>query len=352
MKLKIHHLALLGGVSLLGGCFGSDDNSTNSTDSGNGTKVYAVATDYSNYAVQSVESGAAAPFKDFANAPSGGGLALSSADGVLYIINQKTGELQAWKNSAIQFDVNVGAASNPYQVLKVGNKLYVVRWNCNSLLVLGASKGDSIGSLDLSKSANKEGVVNPAKAAFIGGKLWILAQRMFADYSYDSGMVIVADTGVATAPRGISLAAKDPQAIAAVGNNVYVASHGTWDTATADGGFDLFNAATGAWTKRLSAVAIGKPADLVAVAGNLWAIVYTDAFTTTKVVPVSSEGLQGAAVAGLAAANTLATDGSYLWVSDRAAGDKQAVWKLDGSTGAAISSVKTAYPPAALAIVQ
>jgi len=39
-------------------------------------------------------------------------------------------------------------------------------------------------------------------------------------------------------------------------------------------------------------------------------------------------------------------------VSDRAAGDKQAVWKLDGSTGAAISSVKTAYPPAALAIVQ
>ena len=90
----------------------------------------------------------------------------------------------------------------------------------------------------------------------------------------------------------------------------------------------------------------------MAVAGNLWAIVYTDAFTTTKVVPVSSEGLQGAAVAGLAAANTLATDGSYLWVSDRAAGDKQAVWKLDGSTGAAISSVKTAYPPAALAIVQ
>lgn len=352
MKLKIHHLALLGGVSLLGGCFGSDDNSTNSTDSGNGTKVYAVATDYSNYAVQSVESGTAAPFKDFANTPSGGGLALSSADGVLYIINQKTGELQAWKNSAIQFDVNVGAASNPYQVLKVGNKLYVVRWNCNNLLVLGASKGDSIGSLDLSKSANKEGVVNPAKAAFIGGKLWILAQRMFTDYSYDSGMVIVADTGVATAPRGIALAAKDPQAIAAVGSNVYVASHGSWDVTTADGGFDLFNVATGTWTKRLSAVAIGKPADLVAVAGNLWAIVYTDAYTTTKVVPVSSEGLQGAAVAGLAAANTLATDGSYLWVSDRAAGDKQAVWKLDGSTGAAISSVKTAYPPAALAIVQ
>lgn len=350
MKLKIHHLALLGAVSLLGGCFDSDSPTSPSSDA-QPSGVYAVATNYSTYAVQALGSGAAVMFKDFGSEASKG-LALSSADGILYIMNQGTGDLQAWKGGSIQFDVNVGATSNPYQALKVGNKLYVVRWNSNKLLVLNASNGSALDSIDLSKSANNEGAVNPAKAAFIGGKLWILAQRMRADYSYDSGMVIITDTGVATAPCGIALAAKNPQGIAVVGGNAYVASHGSWDATTADGGFDLFDAATGAWKKRLTAVSVGKPADLVAVAGNLWAIVYTDAFTTTKVVPVSSEGLQGAAVAGLSAANSLVADNTYLWVSDRAADDKHAVWKLNGSTGAAISSVKTAYPPAALAIVQ
>lgn len=352
MKLKIHHLTLLGAVSLLGGCFGSEDNSTNSSNL-QPSGVYAVVTpaDYSTYAVQTLGSGSAVTFKDFGSSASSG-LALNSADGILYIINQGTGELQAWKDGSIQFDVNVGATSNPYQALKIGSKLYVVRWNSNKLLVLNASNGSTLDSIDLSKSANREGAVSPAKAAFIGGKLWILAQR-YSSYTYDSGMVIITDTGADTAPRGIALAAKNPQGIAVVGSNVYVASHGSWDTATADGGFDLFNAATGAWTKRLTATAVGKPADLVAVAGSLWAIVYTDAYTTTKVVPVSTvDGSQGAAVAGLSAANSLATDGTYLWVSDRAAGDKQAVWKLNGSTGAAISSVKTTYPPTALAIVQ
>jgi hypothetical protein len=348
--MKMTHLGLLAALAptlLLGGCF---ESSTSSDDGFAATTgVYAVATDYKTaYALQAIGDSTATTVKEYPDAI-GGGVALSAAGGVLYVLNQATGEMQAWKEGSILHDVNVGPSSNPYQVVKAGAKLYVVRNSSSRILVLNENC-DSVGAIDLSASANADGNVNPAKAAFVGGKIWILAQRYTASYSFDSGMVILADTGASSkAPRGTTLSATNPMGIAVLGNSVYVASHGGYGS-DKDGGYDLFDL-TGKHVKSLSRISDGRPSALVAAAGRLWAVA-AGAWPAAGVVPVSEDGAEGTPLAGPAAVNDLVTDGTDLWIADRAAGDAHGVWKFAAATGAKASYVKTALPPSYLAVVQ
>jgi len=284
---------------------------------------------------------------------------VDASSGVLYVENQNTSEVVAFRNGIadqahVVFDVNVGKGTDVYQVLQVGNRLFVDRWETNSILVLNAATGDSVRSIDLSANANSDGAVSPARLAFAGGKLWILAQRIRSDYSYDSAMVIGVDTSAKTAPRGVVLPTVDPQDLAVLGSKLYVACHGTWDS-VANGGIERLDLATGKWeatiTGKLSA---NKPMNsIMAVGGKLWTIVALDNYgTTSQAVPVDpTSGQFGTAVGATTAAWGLTTDGTFLWLADQASGDQQAVVKLDPSTGAVLGRAKTALPPGAMAVL-
>lgn len=350
-------LSLLPAV-LLAGCF-DDAASPVASEGSTSTEpaVFVVGTNYTDYSIQKITGTALSDVGT--EQAAGGGVALDAADGVLYILNQKTSVVSAFKGGIddqehLVFQKNVGIGTNPYQVAKAASKLYVVRWEANSLLVLNAATGDSVGSIDLSAYANDEGKVKPSAVSFANGHLWILAQGTRSDYSYDMARVIVADTGATKASSAISLGLLNPQQMAFLGGKLYVASHGTWDTTTADGGIEVIDVATHALEKNLTGkLASNKPNGLVAASGKLWAVVHRNAYgTVSEVVPVDqATGAYGTPVTGLSAVWSLASDGSSLWVADRAGSDKHAVVKIAPATGAVLSSVKTALKPAAMTVM-
>lgn len=318
--------------------------------------VFVVGTNYTDYSIQKV-SGTTVTDVGTENA-AGGGVALDVADSVLYILNQKTSVVTAFKGGIqdqehLVFQTSVGTGTNPYQVAKAGNKLYVVRWETNNLLVLNATTGDSVGSIDLSAYANSEGKVKASAVSFEGGHLWILAQGTRADYSYDTARVIVADTGATRASGAITLGLLNPQQMAFLNGKLYVVSHGTWDTVS-NGGIEVIDAKTHALEKNLTGkLGTNKPYGLVAASGKLWAVVHRDVYgSKSEAVTVDlSTGAYGTPVTGISAVWSLATDGTNLWAADRAANDKHAVVKIDPATGAVHSSVKTALKPAAMAVM-
>lgn len=346
-------------MALLSGCFSDDDTTpvAPGTSATTEPSLFVVGTDYTNYAIQRILGTTVTDVgtEDAA----GGGVALDVADSVLYILNQKTSVLTAFKDgiedaSHLVFQKSVGTGTNPYQVVKAGSKLYVVRWEANNLLVLNASTGDSVGSIDLSAYANSEGKVKASAASFEGGHLWILAQGTRSDYSYDTARVIVADTGSSKASSAITLGLLNPQQMAFLNGKLYVASHGTWDTATANGGIEVIDMATHALEKNLTGkVATNRPYGLVAASGKLWAVVHRNAYgTISEAVTVDpSTGAYGTPVTGLSAVWSLATDGTNLWVADRAKSDKHTVAKVNPVTGAVLSNAKTALPPAAMVVM-
>ena len=354
-------LALGAAGTLLASC-DSSDKSTSPQQTSSGRSVFVVATDYSTYELQLVSGDSAnTPASNVENVADakGGGVAVDASSGVLYVENQNTSEVVAFRDgiadqSHVVFDVNVGKGTDVYQVLQVGNRLFVDRLETNSILVLNAATGDSVRGIDLSANANSDGAVSPARLAFAGGKLWILAQRIHSDFSYDSGIVIEVDTGAKVATRGVVLPTQNPQDLAVLGTKLYVASHGTYDS-VANGGIDRLDLATGKWEATITGLLpANKPlSNLVAVGGKLWTIVALDDYgTTSQAVPVDpSSGQFGAAAGATKSAAGLVTDGTSLWLADQAAGDQQAVVKLDPSTGAVLGRAKTAYAPGALAVL-
>lgn len=321
--------------------------------------VAALYTDYTTYGVARLVDGAVVDSFAIQGAK-GGGAALDASGRTLFVVNQATSAIAAYRDGIkdaahVVFDVNVGKGTNPYQVLQVGSKAYVVRWETNNLLVLNATTGDSVGSIDLSRSASDQGAVKPSKALFAGGKLWVLAQRTRADYTYDSAMLIAVDTGAKIAPRGFVLpGALNPQDLAEIAGKLYVVSHGTWDVEKANAGVDRFDVATGKWEATVGGlVSKNKPTGCAAVGGRLWVSVARDAWAAqVELVPFDlSTGALGAPVSGLQAVGPLATASGRLWAGDRAKGDKQAVVEIDPATGTILKSTKTALPPSDLAIL-
>ncbi len=318
--------------------------------------IFVVGTNYTDYSIQKVSGTTVTDVGT--EAASGGGVALDVADSVLYILNQKTSVVTAFKGGIqdqehLVFQTSVGTGTNPYQVTKAGNKLFVVRWETNNLLVLNATTGDSVGSIDLSAYANSEGKVKASAVSFEGGNLWILAQGTRSDYSYDTARVIVADTGATKASSAISLGLINPQQMAFLNGKLYVVSHGTWDTVS-NGGIEVIDVKTHALEKNLTGkLGTDKPYGLVAASGKLWAVVHRDAYgaksEAVTVDPVT--GAYGTPVTGLSKVWSLATDGTNLWIADRAKGDLHAVVKVDPVTGAVLSSAKTALPPGAMAVM-
>lgn len=352
-KLLLSLLPIAG----LAGCFSDDANPTTSAPATTEPGVFVVGTDYTSYSIQKITGTALSDVGT--EAAAGGGVALDVADGVLYILNQKTSVVTAFKGGIqdaahLVFQKSVGTGTNPYQVAKAGNKLFVVRWETNNLLVLNATTGDSVGSIDLSAYANSEGKVKASAVSFEGGHLWILAQGTRSDYTYDTARVIVADTAATKASGAITLGLLNPQQMAFLNGKLYVASHGTWDTTTANGGIETIDMATHVLEKNLTGkLANNKPNGLVAASGKLWAVVFRNDYgTVAHAVPVDpATGAYGTPVTGLSAVWSLVTDGTNLWAADRADGDKHAVVKVDPVTGAVLSSVKTALPPAAMAVM-
>lgn len=360
-KIRFAHLGCLLALGAFTGCLSGTVDPVDSSVKPEPAKltVAALYSDYTSYGVARLVDGVVVDSFSIQDAK-GSGAALGSSGRTLFVINQATGALTAYREGIkdrahVVFDVNVGKGTNPYQALQVGSKVYVVRWETNNLLVLNANTGDSIGSVDLSANANDQGAVKPSKALFAGGKLWVLAQRTRADYSYDSAIVVPVDTGSKVAPRGKVLpGAINPQDLAELGGKLYVVSHGSWDTTKANGGVDRFDLATGQWEATIGGlIAKNKPTGCAAVAGKLWITVARDAWAA-KVELVAfdlSTGALGTPVADLQGVGPLAVSGSRLWAGNKASGDKQAVLEIDPTTGAILRSTKTPLPPTDLAIL-
>jgi len=351
MKKKL--LLSLLPMALLAGCFedsGSDSVLNPGSDSGTGTSVFVVATDYKSYQVQKIQGTAVSDVYNVGN-----DAALSVADGVLYVINRSKAVVTAYRGgiadaSHLVFQVSVGTGTNPYQVTKAGGKLYVTRFAVNSLLVLNAASGDSIGSIDLSAFANADGLVSPVQTEFVDGKLWILAQATTKTWGYDTARVLFADTNASRASSGIALKLLNPQNMAVLSGKVYVSSRGTYDT-VANAGIEVVDVATRTREKTLTGpMGYSKTGKLAVASGKLW-VVTNGAWPAAEAVPVNlSTGALGTAVGGFPSIANLTSDGSNIWLSDRTDGT-YAVVKIDPLTGAVLSSVKTALKPDAIAVM-
>jgi len=349
-------LSLLPAV-LLAGCFDDAASPVASPEANSGLPtVFVDCTDpnYTTYSIQSIQGTALANVGT--EDASGGGVALSAADGVLYILNQKTSVVTAFRQGIedkahLVFQQSVGIGTNPYQVTKVGSKLYVTRFAVNSLLVLDAATGDSLGNVDLSAFANSDGLVSPVQTEFVDDKLWILAQSTNKSWGFDAARVILADTGASKASSSIALKLLNPQAMAVLSGKLYISSHGTYDD-VANSGIEVMDIATRSYGKILvGPLSTGKLGKLVVASGTLWTIA-NGTWPAANAVPVDlSTGKLGTAVAGLANVGSLAADGTHLWVGDRTAGDKHSVAQVDPSTGAILSSVKTVLPPDAMVVM-
>jgi hypothetical protein len=356
-EMKKNLLLSLLPVVLLAGCFDETTSPVASPATIAGVPtVFVDCTNptYTTYSIQSIQGTALANVGT--EDASGGGVALSAADGVLYILNQKTSVVTAFKGGIedqahLVFQQNVGTGTDPYQVTKVGSKLYVTRFLANSLLVLNAATGDSIGRVDLSAFANADGFVSPVQTEFVDGKLWILSQATTKSYGYDTGRVILADTGTFKAFSSIALKMLNPQAMAVLNGKLYVSSHGTYDAA-ANSGIEVIDIATRSYGSMIvGPLSTGKLGKIVAVNNGLWTIT-SGTWPAANAVPVDlAKGTLGAAIAGLANVGSLASDGMQLWVGDRASGDKHSVSQVDPSTGGILSSVHTVLPPDAMVVM-
>ncbi|MEK7394896.1 MAG: hypothetical protein AAB214_20240 [Fibrobacterota bacterium] len=364
-KIRFAHLGCLLAMGAFSGCLsGTTDPADSAVDTT--TKVApskltvaALYSDYTSYGVARLVDGVVVDSFAIQGAK-GSGAVLGASGRTLFVINQATSAITAYRDGIndkahVVFDVNVGKGTNPYQALQVGSKVYVVRWETNNLLVLSAATGDSIGSIDLSANANAEGAVKPSKALFAGGKLWVLAQRTRADYSYDSAIVVAVDTSSKVAARGVVLPGSvNSQDLAEVAGKLYVVSHGTWDTTQSNAGIDRIDLATGKWEATIGGLmSKNKPTGCASVAGKLWVAVARDNWAS-KVELVNfdlSTGALGAPVAGLQGVGPLAVSGSRLWAGNKASGDKQAVVEIDPLTGIVLQSTKTPLPPTDLAIL-
>ncbi|HQF54131.1 MAG TPA: hypothetical protein PK208_03330 [Fibrobacteria bacterium] len=344
------------GALLLGGCLQDSEQVGKSDDLR--PAVMAVYTDYKSYGVARIVEGAVTDSFAVQDA-AGFGATIDAFSRVLYVTNQGTGTVTAFRNGVNDadhaiFDISVGKGTNPYQVLQVGSRLFVARWEKNNILVLDAATGDSVRSIDLSANANDEGAVRPCKLEFAGGKLWVLAQGVRSDYTYDSAIAVPVDTGASKAERGIVLPSRNPVAMSVVGEKLYVVSQGSYDT-VANAGVERIDLATRKWEATVGGLmGSNKPRACAYAGGRMFLAVMRDKWgTTSELVPFDlATGAMGTPVPGLSAVWSVVSNSSTIWVADRAKSDKHSVAEIDPATATVVRTTKTPLPPAALAILK
>lgn len=345
MKKKL--LLSLLPMALLAGCF-EDDSVLTPEATETGPSVFVMATDYvGSYKVQKIQG---STLTDVATETNDAVVCVS--DSVLYVINRSKAVVTAYHaGKHFLFQKNVGIGTNPYHVTKADGKLYVSRLHADNLLVLDPTTGDSIGSLDLSAYASPGKRLAPVQTELVNGKLWILAQGFQADYSYDTARVIFAEVGATKASGAISLKLLNPQNLVVHSGKAYVAARGTYDTLH-NAGIEIVDVATRTRFSTLTGpMGFAKPSKIAIASGKLWAVA-AGSWPKGEAVPVDmTTGVFGTAIPSLVSANDLVSDGTNLWIGDRSSGDNHVVAKVDPFTGAVLSSVKTALPPASMAVI-
>jgi hypothetical protein len=314
-----------------------------------GEKIYTIATDYANYELVRIAGGTATELRSYTTSM---GMALNASGGSFFALNQGNGVIDVMDSNGVIANYGIsGTTANPYQVLKQGDTLYVLRWADNSIAMIKADCGDTIGSIDLSSLVNSQGNTNATSAVLYGNTMYVALERTLdGATAYDTGKIAVIDLGTRKVTSAISLVKTNPQQLVANGSDLYVVSHGTYATDTT-GGIERIDMATSTWKAVVyHAPATAKPSNMVVTGTSQAWVVLDNGYPTSTVAPFSlSTGTLGSAATSVSEVNAVAFDGTDLIVADRTG--TGAIWTLDASTGAAIASVATPLPPSGLVVM-
>ena len=219
---------------------------------------------------------------------------LQSDSRYTYIIDRTNGNITVvdpLDNGKELKQVSVGPTSNPKSVVRIGDKLYVSRWNSADVLVLDANTYAQLGTISLSKYADADNLPEMGLAVTAEGKVWLLLERYDqstwtpSTQPTDKAYMIGIDPKTDTIANEVALLGKTPYQILKtdpLSGNLYLIS-----ASGSGAGIEMVNPKTGTsagWLVDPSVFPTGSNPD---------SPISFAAATTTTVFVVVPEGFQG-----------------------------------------------------------
>ena len=160
--------------------------------------------------------------------------AVSSEGGKAFLFQKTLGTVSGFRNGRLEkgnvfLDVQTGEKSNPYHLALDGDHAFITRYGSSSLLVIDAGKldGGARDSINLSDFAaspaggpnavpNMDGIVRH------GRNLFVAVQRMTGFQALDTSKIVIIDADTRKVTGSLALRFRNPIALAAWGNHLYV----------------------------------------------------------------------------------------------------------------------------------
>ena len=316
--------------------------------------VFTIGTDYTNNAASLERVTATGTDKQLATWATSD-VVVAAFGSTLFTLDRSDAVVTAYAGGQIDashllWQTNVGTGTEPYAVLADASSYWVVLNGVNSMAKLGTD-GKSTGTVDLSSQKSDSGTANAAVGTLWNGYLVVGLQRLNGWTPSSTSRVVLIDTATGAIAKSIDLPFANPQTISVFEDKVWLACVGNWYSE--DGGLVEVDLSQGTARTVVTEAQAGGDISGFEAAGPLRGYLQvggTWPTSTVRKVDLAT-GTLDSAVAGLSAVGCLHYDGTWMWVGDRASGDKQSLNALEPRTGAISRSIKPELPPGSIASI-
>jgi len=158
-----------------------------------------------------------------------------------------------YKGFSVVKQFSVGSGSNPQDVAVYSNKIYVSKMASNDIDIYSSLDYSKIGSIDISKYADKDGFAEPQNLLLYQDKLYLTVLRLDKDNYYaptDKSYLLVIDPKTDKIEKEIELGATNPFAgMVESGGRIFIAETGKFGET--DGRIEIYSVRDGIITQQI-----------------------------------------------------------------------------------------------------
>jgi hypothetical protein len=158
-----------------------------------------------------------------------------------------------YKGFSVVKQFSVGSGSNPQDVAVYSNKIYVSKMASNDIDIYSSLDYTKIGSIDISKYADKDGFAEPQNLLLYQDKLYLTVLRLDKDNYYaptDKSYLLVIDPKTDKIEKEIELGATNPFAgMVESGGRIFIAETGKFGET--DGRIEIYSVRDGIITQQI-----------------------------------------------------------------------------------------------------
>lgn len=219
-----------------------------------------------------------------------------------------------------EWEVALPRGSNAHEVARVGDELWVTRYDQPSLLILDPDDGASLGEVDLSE-LDPDGLPDVHDVLWLGDRVYVGAQRFdrsVVPWASVEGRIAAIDPDTRSVVDAWPVGPSPRLSVDPARPDQLLVVTGTYGVA--DGGVSRFDPASGALVALLDEAEVGRDVERVVGVGDAGVVVLSD-------FHLQEDGASGARCVDLADWSTLGErEQPGAWVADAVAADDGVVW--------------------------